>query len=111
MTRFETGKALHTEATELERQQKEMLAKTKEKEKEMQSNTIQQEEIKPEIVLVEPQNTERITLRLPKSIHDSMKLIGRFEDKSLNAMITKACLELIGKAENQEKIKKYNKFK
>ena len=62
MTRFETGKALHTEATELERQQKEMLAKTKEKEKEMQSNTIQQEEIKPEIVLVEPQNTERITL-------------------------------------------------
>lgn len=108
MPRFDTGKALNIESSELEKQQKEMLAKTKEREKQV---TPTQPEINPQsIILVAPQSTERITLRLPKNIHDSMKLIARFEDKSLNALITQACLEFIAKDENQEKIKKYQKI-
>lgn len=109
MARFDTGKALNTGATELEKQQKEMLARAKARD--MQSSILTQSEINPQsIVLVKPQSTERITLRLPKNIHDSMKLIGRFEDKSLNAMITQACLEFLAKDENQEKIIKYQKI-
>ena len=109
MPRFDTGKALNIGASELEKQQREMLAKTKERNQ--QTEIVEKPEItSPRIVLVEPQSTERITLRLPKNIHESMKLIARFEDKSLNTLITQACLEFIGKEDNQEKIKKYQKI-
>lgn len=110
MARFNTGQALNS-MSELEKQQKEMLEANKRKNEIFQNQSSMVKTIENEkIELVKPTAKERITLRLPEEVHNSMKLIGKFEDKSLNAIIVQACYEFLAKTENQEKIKKYNKL-
>lgn len=110
MLRFETEKALNNESAELERQQKKMPAAIK-KDANINKESVEHSIIIDEkIALVKSQTTERITLRLPSDVHNSIKILGKFEDNSLNGIITKACMEYIAKQENQEKIKIFNKI-
>ncbi|MBQ7277356.1 MAG: hypothetical protein IJS58_08950 [Bacilli bacterium] len=96
MPRFNTN--FKDESEELEKQQKEMLSQNK-------------EEINVrDIELLKDNECHRLTLRLPKDVFNSMKLIGKFEDLSVTAIINKACIEYLAKDENQTKIKKYNKL-
>lgn len=90
------------ETEELEKQQKEMLSQSKvEKKEEVDVRDIE---------LLKDNECHRLTLRLPKDVFNSMKLISKFEDLSVTAIINKACIEYLAKEENQTKIKKYNKL-
>lgn len=86
------------ETEELEKQQKEMLSQSK-----------VEVDVK-DIELLKDNECHRLTLRLPKDVFNSMKLISKFEDLSVTSIINKACLEYLAKDENQAKIKKYNKL-
>ena len=97
MSRFELGKKLNSS---LEDQQKEMLSRSKESKPSLEED----------LVLVNIKQTERITLRLPKELHTSLKILAKFGDESLNSLIVNACIEFVGKDKNQEFIKKFNKL-